>query len=332
MIKCWKKEMIRQLAGIATVSMLMAAPLAARAQNLEWASGSPGGSWYTIVTGLSNIIMEKNPGLSIRIVPGGGRDNPSKIEAGLSQMGMGIDFLAAAAQKGADPYENKPHSKLRSMGTGWGPAEFHIIVPVEDKRTLAEILKDPKSRIGTTPRATSEELTLRRSLTFYGNSPEKLRAGGGSYIGAQYNELISAYQDGQVDVVWAAGSAPTGVAMEIQNGRRASKLLPFPAELMEYLAKAGYGKGNILAKTYSSIQPNGTAVPVAVMETLILVSADVSTETVYRITKTLIENRSRFGAIHNVLSAYDPALAWKDQPVPLHPGAEKAYRELGFMK
>jgi TRAP-type uncharacterized transport system substrate-binding protein len=66
----------RSLLGLALGVGLMAGGSAAAQTNLEWASGSPGGSWFSIVTGLSNIIMEKNPDISIRVVPGGGRDNP----------------------------------------------------------------------------------------------------------------------------------------------------------------------------------------------------------------------------------------------------------------
>jgi uncharacterized protein len=304
----------------------------AGAQNIEWTSGSPGGSWFTIVTGLTNIVMEKNPELKIRVVPGGGRDNPSKIQAGISQLGMGIDFLANAALAGKDPYD-KAHPKLRSLGGTWAPAEFHVIVPAEETRSLEQILKTPNFRFATTPRATSEELTLRRALTFYGNSPEKIRDAGGKYVTAQYTELVSSFQDNQIDLAWAAGSGQTGVAMEIQTGRRPAKLLAFPEALMDHLVKEfGYGKGEIKANTYTSIQPGGKAVPVTSLEAVILASADLGDDVVYKALKTMIENRSRFGNIYAGLAGYDPVVAWKNQPVPLHPGAEKAYRELGFMK
>src|SRR5690606_9150194 len=106
-----------------------------------------------------NIVMNEHPDINIRIVPGGGRDNPSMIEGGISQMGLGIDFLAASAMRGEEPY-NKPHPSLRSLGGQWAPVEFHVIVPSNDERSFAEIMSDPKVRIGTSPRSTSEELTL----------------------------------------------------------------------------------------------------------------------------------------------------------------------------
>jgi TRAP transporter TAXI family solute receptor len=318
-------------AAIVGSSLMLAAPAVAD-ENLEWASGSPGGSWYTIVTGLANIVMEKNPDIKIRIVPGGGRDNPTLIDGGISQIAMGIDFLAAAASKGEEPYKKK-HETLRSLGGTWAPAEFHVIVPVEETRTLDQILADPKVRIGTSPRATSEELTLQRALEFYSNSGDKISAGGGTLINGSYTQLISAFQDDQIDVLWGAGSVPTGIALEVETGRRAAKLIAFPQPLMSSLTERfGYGTGEIPAKSYGALQAEGAAVPVTTLEAVVLVGADVSEDAAYRITKTLIENRDRFPNIYKVLGKYDPNVAWQNQPVPLHPGAEKAYKELGFMK
>jgi uncharacterized protein len=318
-------------AALLGTGLLMGA--AARAdENLEWASGSPGGSWFTIVTGLANIVQEKNPDLKIRVVPGGGRDNPSLIENGISQIGMGIDFLAAAASKGEDPYVGKKHDKLRSLGGTWAPAEFHVIVPAEDTRTLDKILADPKVRIGTSPKATSEELTLRRALDFYQNPPAKITAGGGTVINGTYNQLISAFQDNQIDVLWGAGSAPTGIALEVETGRRSGRLVPFPEPLMAHLVeKFGYGKGVIPSGSYKKLQASPGDIPVTTMEAVVLVSSTVPEATAYRITKTLIASMDRFPAIYKVLGKYDPKVAWQNQPVPLHPGAAKAYKELGFM-
>ena len=306
---------------------MLAGTMAHAEENIEWASGSPGGSWFSIVTGLASIVMEENPDIKIRIVPGGGRDNPTLIDGGISQMGMGIDALAGTA-----PYD-KPHETLTSLGGQWAPAEFHVIVDADETRSLAEIFSDPAIRVGTSPKATSEELTLQRVLDFYDNTADEIKAAGGTVINGTYTQLVSAYQDGQIDVLFGAGSYPTGIALEVETGRRDPKLLPFPEELMSHLTtEFGYGSGEIPANTYSKLQADGAAVPVTTMEAVILISRDISEDTAYRVTKAMLENQDRFAAIYQVLGKFDPKLAWQNQPVPLHPGAEKAYRELGYME
>lgn len=328
--------MFQKLKGVlATVTVgatLLAAGAAGAQTNLEWTSGSPGGSWFTIVTGLANIVMEKNPDISIRVVPGGGRDNPSKIEAGISQLGMGIDFLAKAAMDGKPPYD-KAHEKLTSLGGTWAPAEFHVIVDETETRPLSEILADPKVRIGTSPKATSEELTLQRALAFYDNDADKISAGGGTLITGTYNQLISAFADNQIDVIFGAGSHPTGIALEVENGRRAAKLVGFEAPLMDHLqSEFGYGKGVIPAHSYEKLQSGDADIAVTTMEAVILASTDVPDDVTYRIVKTLLESRDRFPNIYKVLGGYNPETAWQNQPVPLNAGAAKAYEELGFKK
>ena len=85
---------------------------------------------------------------------------------------------------------------------------------------------------------------------------------GGTVINGTYTQLVSAYQDGQIDVLFGAGSYPTGIALEVETGRRDPKLLPFPEELMSHLTtEFGYGSGEIPANTYSKLQADGAAVP-----------------------------------------------------------------------
>lgn len=317
-------------AGLLGLGLAFALPAGAAGLNLEWAAGSPGGSWFTQVTGLSTLVMEANPDLAIRVVPGGGKDNPSRIQAGVSQIGMGIDFLAKAAATGSEPYK-EPHDKLRSLGGSGIEALFLVYTPDDEKRSLGELLADPKVTIGVTPQATSEYLTLLRALDFYGNSPAKIRAGGGKVVIASYNELVSGFDDGQFDVLWSGGEIPSGIATQVQDGRRKSHLLKFPADLSKNLTdKFGYGRSVIPAATFPKLQT--TDVEVSSMGNLYLVSADVSEEAAYRVTKTLIASRDKLKNIYQALDRYDPKVAWKDQPVPLHPGAERAFREAGYLK
>ncbi|MCC7427757.1 MAG: TAXI family TRAP transporter solute-binding subunit [Alphaproteobacteria bacterium] len=320
----------RRLAITAVVAGLAFSPGVGAAQSLEWSAGSVGGSWFTIVTGLANLVMEKNPDIRLRITPGGGRDNPTKVQGGVSQIGMGIDFLAAAAMKGEDPY-NQRHDKLRSIGGGWSPAPFHVVRAATAPADLREAMTRPNLRIGTTPRATSEELTLRRTLEFYGSSYERVRQQGGSAISVSYSDLTAAFIDGRIDYFWGAAGLPSGAVAEIAEGRRAAVLMPMPRDLMEHLQKTfGYGIGEIPAGTYPRLQSG--AVPVTSLEAIIMVSADVPADFVYRFTRTLLENRGRFTQIHASMKDFNPGTAWRNQPVPLHPGAERAYRELGFMR
>ncbi len=305
---------------------------AAKAENIEWSAGSTGGSWFTVVTGLASIVMENNEGLNIRIVPGGGKDNPMKIRAGVSQIAMGIDFLAASAMKGTEPYDTAA-TNLTSLGSTWMTSQIHIIVDAEETRTADQIFADPSIKVGTSSPATSEALTLRRILAFYENPVDNVKAEGGTVVNADYSQLVAAFQNKQVDVLFGAGTAPTGIAMEVEAGRRAAKIIPFPKELMDGLFEQyGYGSYNIPAGTYKQLQAGNDAdVEASALSTVILADAGLDEELVYDIMMSLLQNQDKFGNISGALSNFDPNIAWENQPVPLHPGAARAYKELGYM-
>jgi TRAP transporter TAXI family solute receptor len=325
-------RLLPRLSQLALLGAILAAPLptAAQTKNLEWVSGSPGGAWFTQTTGVSTLVMEAMPDTSIRVVPGGGKDNPTRIQAGLSQIGMGIDFLSAAAFKGEEPYKQK-HDKLRTLGSTGVDVYYMVYIPVEEKRSLAEILSDPKVTIGVTAPATSEHLTLQRALEFYGNSFAKIREGGGKVVISSYGELIQGFNDNQFNVLWTAGEIPSGLASQIVDGRRKVKFVSFPEDLQKNLSeKYGYSRGVIKAGTFPELQ--SADVSVSSMGNIYLVSADLPDDFVYGMTKAIITNRSRLANIYQAMGRYDPASAWKIQPVPLHPGAEKAFREAGFVK
>jgi TRAP-type uncharacterized transport system substrate-binding protein len=66
------------------------------------------------------------------------------------------------------------------------------------------------------------------------------------------------------------------------------------------------------------------------MGTTLTVNADVSTDTVYKILKSICSNQDKLGAIHNSMKVFDCKTAGKDAPSPLHPGAVKYYKEMGY--
>ncbi len=60
--------------------------------------------------------------------------------------------------------------------------------------------------------------------------------------------------------------------------------------------------------------------------------ADVADDVVYVMTMELLANLEEVRALHPTLAELDPAaLADAMLAAPLHPGAERAYRELGLL-
>jgi TRAP transporter TAXI family solute receptor len=62
-------------------------------------------------------------------------------------------------------------------------------------------------------------------------------------------------------------------------------------------------------------------------------SAKVPEETVYQLVKATFENFNEFKSLHPAFANLDPQKMVKDGlSAPLHPGAERYYKEKGWLK
>jgi TRAP-type uncharacterized transport system substrate-binding protein len=72
-------------------------------------------------------------------------------------------------------------------------------------------------------------------------------------------------------------------------------------------------------------------VTTAAMANTIVTGAAMPDADVYRFTRTLVEHVDAMRAIHPAFADFDPNNAVRLADVPLHPGAQKAYREAGWL-
>jgi uncharacterized protein len=301
----------------------------AQAQTVEWVAGQLGGGWYTMSSGMAKLVQDKNPGLQVKVVPGGGTANPSKVQKGDSQFGMGLDIFAKAARDGTGIYQGNAHSKLLMIGQSFSDNYLHVIKADGAPLGFDDIFKAKDVKIGVTKAGSSDEMTYRFVMEHYGTSYEQMRKNGAKIVQGDYNELASAFKDRQVDYMFIVLGIPGAAVIDMSQGR-GGELLAWPQPLREKMAKTyGYSLLDIPATTYPKYQK--AAVPTIVMATTLMTSADVPEDTVYKVTKTLCENTGELPKIHASMDVYNCKTAIKVQPVPVHPGALKYYKEKGFM-
>lgn len=301
----------------------------AQAQTIEWVAGQLGGGWYVMSSGMAKLVQDKNPGLQVKVVPGGGTANPSKVQKGDSQFGMGLDIFAKAARDGTGIYQGNAHSKLMMIGQSFSDNYLHFIRADGAKLGFEEVFKAKDVKIGVTKAGSSDEMTFRYVMENYGTSYDQMRKNGAKIVQGDYNELSSAFKDKQVDYMFIVLGIPGAAVIDMSQGR-AGELLAWPQPLRDKLSKTyGYSLNDFPATTYPKYQKG--PVPTIVMATTLMTSADVPADTVYKVTKTLCENTAELPKIHASMNVYDCKTAAKVQPVPVHPGAMKYYKEKGFM-
>ncbi|MGI6854036.1 TAXI family TRAP transporter solute-binding subunit [Mesorhizobium sp. 1B3] len=99
----------------------------------------------------------------------------------------------------------------------------------------------------------------------------------------------------------------------------------------EIVAKIGapYISVTIPAGTYEG---QSADVATAAVGNFLVSHEGVSEETAYKMTKALFENLDKLAAAHAAAKAIKVENAMEGMPVPLHPGAERYYREVGVLK
>jgi hypothetical protein len=206
--------------------------------------------------------------------------------------------------------------------------------------TLEEIFRGRKPIRLAIPRpGTSDVWLLEKMMEFFGLcEPGKIvecyrswETAGAKFVRGSYVELADAFKERRVDGAFAVLAAPADVVTSASQHRPLT-LLSCPQPLLEHLASFGLSAGVIPAGTYPKASNANEDVPTATMGTTIIVSAAMADDLAYAITSTINDNIDRLRRLHASLDDYDPSRGWLHLGVALHPGAERYYREKGWLK
>lgn len=306
---------------------------------LSWVAGGVGGGWYVQAGGIARLIAEKQPKLIIKVVPGGGVVNPVRVSNHKDDLGWGITFVDKMALKGMKPIYKKPNPDVRALGGIFGIYHIHFMAA---KRTgittvaqMAEMVKAGKAiRVAAPMKGTSDLPLVKNILAFYGISLEAIKKAGGKVYHAVYADMVNLYKDKHVDFVFTHLALP-GAAITEMTVSRDSTLLSMSDACVDHLHKT---LGTLSRDSGRSFIPKGTykgqsrEVTTVVTAGELLINKDVPDLVAYTIIKIICDNIDEVHKINPANKNFIPESGWKNVALPLHPGAEKYYKEAGFMK
>jgi hypothetical protein len=297
---------------------------------LTWTAGGAGGGWYTIAGGIANIVKEADPDITIKVIPGGGLQNPAVVASKGAEIGWGLPFLNAAAYKGMAPFE-KPLAELRALAGGMSMNYFHFYVDADSPlNTMDEIFGEKKKlRLAISQAGSSDTWVLEQVLAAYKTNIAELEKAGFTFLRGNYAFQANQFKDKNADGVFTFLAIPGAAVTEASVGRRL-KLIDFSPGALKYLEQFGITTGKIPAGTYEKAA-NTKDVVTASSGSVITVHKDMPDDLAYRLTKAFNDNFEKARKIHSSMETY----AIKDGPtgcgVPLHPGAVRYYKEKGLL-
>ena len=225
--------------------------------------------------------------------------------------------------------------KLENLRALVGGFDTYYLVAMATKKlgiTSVREIRDKKLpvRVYTQPVGALGEFAGRQLLRAAGLGYNEIRAFGGSTQHVGYNVIIDAFKDGRADILFAVVTPKHPPVSEIVSSVDVEFLGPDP-ETTKALLPLGYTAATMPPDTFK-----GQSKPVSTVgfPTVLITNRDLPELIAYTVTKTVVENKDALVRGHGGLAEFDPQTAWQPGKVgiPLHPGAERAYREKGWMK
>ena len=312
---------------LALAVALAAGPASAQQHNLTWTAGQIGGGWYTQAGGLVELVKSKDPAFNIKVVPGAGIQNMTKLQQGETEIAWGLPPFIAASYHGQDPYKDK-HGDMRLVMNGLGFVHIQFGVPADyPSKSIRELFESKKAfSIGTTPPGGSDEWVMRKIFEFYKTTYQDVRGRGGKVVLVSYSDVATQYRDRNLDIFFANLAVP-GAAIQEASLARKMRILPMDDDLIKYLEGLGLSRGVIPKDSYKDVVNNDQDIPTIAMANTIVANAKTPEPAVYQLTKILLGNLDAVRKVHPAFKSFDPKDAVKLADVPLHPGAARAYKE-----
>lgn len=299
--------------------------------DLNGVAGAVGGGWYSTFAAFTELVMEKEPMISFKVSPGSGIGNSATIGEGTFDMGWVYPPMAQLAYEGQTPYEEK-YENIRMVATGLSPQVIEVVARASvGVDSIDDIFKDHVGIRWLTPNkgSTTPALFFDIMLQYYNTTESDIKSWGGSTTYTPYSDWAQFVQDGHADIMFNQGSMPFSTTQEIA-ANTSLKLLSLPEGLRNYMVeKYALQEYTIAGGTYDFEDQD--------IDTLQMCSglgcnAELDDDTVYRILEIIEANLDEFKSISASFSNFDLATAWQNTgSVPLHPGAERFYREHGYM-
>jgi TRAP transporter TAXI family solute receptor len=303
------------------------------AQKLRIATLELGSSWY-VYGGLMAAVLRKElpSGSVIDILPyAGGVGNMNLVSSGDAELGMGFPVTGRWAMEGQMAYDKKMPN-LRGLVGGFDEYFVGIIATKKSKITsLADIpQKKMPIHLVTVTRGSLGEFANRQITDAVGAGYKMIESYGGKVTHTSFGVISKMIVDGQADlfmqVVTAGHPAMTEIAITADV-----IFLGLSEEVVKKVAAYGWTPATLPANTFK-----GQTSPVKTIgTTTCLIAPDkMPSDVAYAVTKAVCENREALAKGHAGLKPFNPQMGWKFENLglPLHPGAERYYKEKGWMR
>lgn len=316
-----KKRSLLVLALV--LSLTVAIAPAHAATFLSIATGGTSGTYYPLGGDIANLFNTTIPDVKANAqATGGTAENLRLINAGDAELGTVQNDVSAYAFEGTDSFDGEVIDTF-SVVTSLYPEVVQLVARADAGIDTIKDLAGKRVSVGAAGSGT------------YFNAVHMLEAAGMSLddIDEQFlsfSESGDAAKNRQIDAFFCTAGIPNAAITELTSGSDA-KVIALDAATVEALlaAKPFYVDFTIPGGTYPGIDDDVRTVAITA---LLVCTNDLDEELVYQMTKNLYEKGDELLThAKKTEITLETALDGVGN-LPIHPGAERYYKEVGVIK
>lgn len=253
--------------------------------------------------------------------------NNAAVQNGELEAGLAAADVTRSMYLGEGKFDGKPHPKLRIVANLF-PEDLHLVLPAG--ATIDSLADLEGKRVGIAQAGSGTQVAVLQMLEGWGVNRDNMDE-------AELNNSQSAERlaDGQLDAYFYAAGWPVAAMVQLSS-TKGMNLHSFSEEDMQKINEIvpAYIPSMIPGGTYEGIDQD-TKTPA--VSALLVVSSDLPDDLVHGLTEALWNKNTRKlldnGHAKGKLITAETALDGVGSlGVPLHPGAERFYKEAGLLK
>lgn len=288
------------------------------------ATGGTGGTYYPLGGMLAQVISNNTELDGKKLSATAETGNASVANAGLLGRGaIESAFVAAdvldAAYKGKNQFEDKAVKNVRALGALY-PETVQLLAQPE-----LETFEDLKGHsVSSGSPGSGQWQLLGDLLAAHGMTREDI-----SEDYSSFSQSAEKIKDGNLDASLITAGSPTASITELANGHEIS-IIPLSGEPIKKLQETQpyYVSATLPAGTYEGVD---TDIETLAVRAIWATHADLPEDVAYAVTKALYENIDTLAKVHVKGKEISLETALESVSIPLHPGAERYYREKGII-
>jgi TRAP transporter TAXI family solute receptor len=287
---------------------------------LTIATGGTAGTYYPLGAGMADIWNKNIKGMNAMVQSTGASvANINLLKNKEVDLIFVQNDVAFYAYNGVELFK-EPFPQLRGLATLY-PETVQIVALADRGINSVYDLKGKRVAVGAAGSGT--EVNARQILAAAGITYNDIKV---QYL--SFAEAANNLKDGNIDAAFVTAGHPTAAIVDLAAVRKIV-LVPVAEEIIASLQKdyPFYVKIVVPAGTYKGVDTDVVTVAVKAM---LAVRAEMPEDLAYQLLKTMYANQKRLIEAHAKGELIIPETGKEGMSIPLHPGAEKFFKEMGL--